>query len=211
MAGIHRDTTMPERQRGKEMSGNANNDGGRSGGPWRIDAWTAAGLILMVPFLAMQFTDEVMWDVADFAFFGALLVGAVLAYERVPTKTGNAAYRAAVGVALTAAFILVWMNLAVGLIGTEDDPANLMYGGVLAIGIIGASIARFQPDGMALALFATALAQALVAVIALIGGLGSPSSGPVEILLVNTFFVVLFVGSALLFMEAARGDPNRVV
>jgi hypothetical protein len=57
--------------------------------------------------------------------------------------TDNRAYRAAVGVAIAAAFILVWMNLAVGIIGSEDNPANLMYGGVLAIGIIGAVIARF--------------------------------------------------------------------
>jgi len=42
----------------------------------------------------------------------------------------------------------------------------LMYIGVLAVGIIGALIARFQPHGMARALFATALAQMLVAVIA---------------------------------------------
>ena len=87
--------------------------------------------------------------------------------------TGNSAYRAAVGVALAAAFILVWVNLAVGIIGSEDNPANVMYGGVLAVGIIGAIIARFQPHGMARALVATALAQALVAVIALIAGWGS--------------------------------------
>jgi hypothetical protein len=76
------------------------------------------------------------------------------------------AYRSIVGVALAAAFLLVWVNLAVGIIGTEDYLANVMYVGVLAVGIIGAIIARFRPHGMARALFATALAQALVAVIA---------------------------------------------
>ena len=60
------------------------------------------------------------------------------------------------------------------------------------------------PDGMARALFATALAQALVAVIVLIFGLGLPWSPPVEILALNGFFVALFVGSALLFRYAAR-------
>ena len=114
------------------------------------------------------------------------------------------AYRAAVGVALAAAFLLVWINLAVGVIGDSGDLANLMYIGVLAIGIIGAIIARFRPPGMARALFATALAQALVAVIALIFGLGSPWSPPAEILALNGFFVALFVGSALLFRHAGR-------
>jgi hypothetical protein len=120
------------------------------------------------------------------------------------TMLARNAYRAAVGVALAAAFILVWLNLAVGVIGTEDDLANLMYVGVLAVGIIGAIVARFRPHGMVRALFATALAQALVAVIALIFGLGRPWSGPGELLALNGFFVALFVGSALLFRYAAR-------
>jgi len=191
------------------MGGNRGNGGGRRGSRWRIAAWAAAALILLLPLVAMQFTDEVNWDVADFALFGALLIGVGVPYELAVRTTGDNAYRAAVGVALAAAFILVWVNGAVGIIGSEDNPANLMYGGVLAVGIIGAIIARFQPDGMARALFATALAQALVAVIALIAGLGSPWSGPLEIVALNGFFVALFVGSALLFQKAARGRPER--
>jgi hypothetical protein len=114
------------------------------------------------------------------------------------------AYRLAVGVALAAAFILVWSSLGLGIIGADGDPANMMYFGVLAVGIVGAIVARFRPHGMARALFATALAQALVAVIALIFGLGLPWSPPVEILGLNGFFVALFVGSALLFRYAGR-------
>jgi hypothetical protein len=120
------------------------------------------------------------------------------------TMLNRNAYRLAVGVALAAAFILVWLSLGVGIIGADGDPANMVYFGVLAVGIIGAIIARFQPHGMARALFAMALAQALVAVIALIFGLGLPWSPPVEILALNGFFVALFVGSALLFRYAAR-------
>ena len=121
------------------------------------------------------------------------------------TMLNRNAYRAAVGVALAAAFMLVWLSLGVGIIGADGDPANLMYFGVLAVGIIGAIIARFRPRGMNRALFAMALAQALVAVIALIFGLGYPWSPPLEILVLNGFFVALFVGSALLFRHAARG------
>jgi hypothetical protein len=120
------------------------------------------------------------------------------------TMFARYAYRAAVGVALAAAFILVWLSLGVGIIGADGDPANMMYFGVLAVGIIGAIIARLRPYGMARALLATALAQALVAVIAVIAGLGYPFSGPAEILILNGFFVVLFVGSALLFRNAGR-------
>jgi hypothetical protein len=117
-------------------------------------------------------------------------------------------YRFAVGLALTAAFLIVWLNAAAGLIGIEDDdPANLLYAGVLAIGFVGAVIARFQPRGMARALRATALAQALVGAIAL----GLPNTaGSVQILILHGVFVALFAGAALLLRYAARkGFPPR--
>jgi hypothetical protein len=164
----------------------------------------AVAFILMLPLLAMQLTDQVVWGLADFAVAGALLLGTGLLYELAARKARHIAYRAAVGIALASALLLVWINLAVGIIGTEDNPANLMYIGVLAVGIIGAFIARFQPYGMARALLATALAQALVAVIALIAGMHqSPVSSVSELVNLNGFFVALFVLSAFLFGRAS--------
>ncbi len=120
-------------------------------------------------------------------------------------KTGNTAYKSAVGLALATPFLLVWIIGAVGVLGRAGDRADLMYIGVFAVGIMGAIIARFQPHGMARALFATALAQALVAVIALIAGMHqAPYSSVGEILGLNGFFVALFLGSAWLFRNAAR-------
>ncbi len=179
------------------MAGNAENGSGWRGSRWRMAVWGTAALILLLPLVAMQFTEEVTWDLADFALFGAMLFGACGTCELAARLTGNHAYRAAVGVAVAAAFILVWINLAVGIIGTEGNTANLMYAGVLAIAILGAIIARFQPSGMARALVATALAQTLVAVIALISGLGST-------LILTGFFVALWLLSARLFRKAAR-------
>lgn len=69
---------------------------------------------------------------------------------------------------------MTWVNLAVGIIGSEDNPLNVVFVGVLAIGIVGAFIARFQPRGMARAMVAVGIAQVLVAVAALIGGHGRP-------------------------------------
>ena len=120
-------------------------------------------------------TLEQLANVAE--FLGLLIVAVTLVFPTVRVRRSTT-YRSAVGLALAAPFLLVWINLAVGIIGEPDDPANLMYIGVLAVGIIGAIIARFQPRGMAGALFAMALAQALVAVITLIAGLGSPATGP---------------------------------
>ena len=177
----------------------------------RLIVWAVVvALILLIPLVAMQFTSEVNWTLSDFVFAGVLLFGTGLTYELIARKAGGIAYRAAVGVALAAAFLLVWINGAVGIIGNEGNPANLMYGGVLAVGIIGAMIARFQPHGMARALFATALAQMLVPVIALIVWRPSLDDAPgiVGVFMLNAFFVMLFIVSALFFRRAAR-ERNR--
>ena len=159
----------------------------------------ATAFILLIPLLTAP-----AWTLADFVLAGALIFGTGLAFVLV-AKAGNIAYRAAVAVALAAALLLVWVTGAVGIIGSEDNNANLMYFGVLAVGIIGAIVARLRPHEMARALFATALAQASVAVIALIFGLGSGNPpGVLGILILNGFFVGLFVGSALLFRNAGR-------
>ena len=131
----------------------------------------------------------------------------------------STAYRAAAGVALAAAFLLMFFNVAVGVIGPEDDDANALGFAVLAVGIIGVMIARFQPDGMARALFATAVAHALVAVIALSAGFGDTMPDwQRKILVLSGFFIALWILSALLFRKAARhglteekkmGSPSR--
>jgi len=184
------------------MAGNQENRVGQRGSRWRIAAWTTAALVLLVPLIAMQFTDEVAWDVADFAIFGALIGGAGIAFELAARKTGNAAYKTGVGLALAATFLLIWVNGAVGIIGNEDNDANLMFYGVLAVGFIGALIARFESQGMARAMIATAGAQVLVFVIALAAGWGF--TGPITF-----FFLAFWVGSARLFQNAARGERER--
>jgi len=178
--------------------------GGLRGRRWRVAAWSTAAFMLLGPLIAMQVTDQVVWDVTDFAVFAALLVGVGVTFELAVRQTDNTAYRSAVGVALTASFLLLWVVGAVGIIGDGGDGADLMYGGVLAVGIIGAIIARFQPHGMARALIAAAVAQALVAGIALAAGMVPAYNSAYEILGINGIFVVLFVGSAGLFRKAAH-------
>jgi len=171
--------------------------------------WAGAALLLLATLVAMQFSDEVNWSISDFLFAGLLLGGTGLAFELILRKSPNSAYRTAFGMALAAAFLLIWLNGAVGIIGSEDNDANLMYGGVLAVAAIGSLIARFRPRGMALAMFAAALAMALVAGVAIIAGLGTPESGLGEILFLTGFFAQFMLISAWLFRKAAQGEPER--
>ncbi|MDA1191201.1 MAG: hypothetical protein O3A46_05890 [Candidatus Poribacteria bacterium] len=165
--------------------------------------------ILLIPLVAMQFTTEVDWDATDFVVMGSLLLGAVLAYELVARRSQTVAYRAAVGVAVVTAFLLTWVNGAVGIIG--DGPVNLMYGGVIGVGVVGAAVARLQSRGMAWALLAMAVAQMLVPAIALIV-LPPPtiswSPGVLSVFGLNGVFAALWVGSALLFYRASITQTN---
>jgi hypothetical protein len=116
------------------------------------------------------------------------------------TKKGHGAYRVAVGLAAAAALLLLWMQ---GAVATEDDSPGLLFFGVLLVAISGAVLARFRPQGMARALFATALAQAVAAVIAMIAW-----EQVLEISILTAFFLTLWIGSALLFRRAARVSPE---
>lgn len=171
---------------------------------WRVARWSTVVILLLVPLVAMQFTDDVVWTASDFLFAGVLLVGVAGTYELVTRKSSDLAYRFAVGVALVTSLLLVWVIGAVGLIGAEGDPFDLAYGGVLAVLLLGATAARLESRGMSRVLFATAAAQATVVVIALVVGKQHAEASSVgEILGANAFFVVLWTWSALLFRNAA--------
>lgn len=162
-------------------------------------------MVLFIPVTAMLLkVDGWAWQAGDFVVAWMLMVGIGLAWKLITTKTGNRSYRCATGIALAAGLLLVWVNGAVGLIGSEDNPANLMYAGVLLAGMIGAAIARLEPRGMALASFATAIIQFLIPVIALLVWPTDFSPGIVPVFGLNLFFVLLFTVSGLLFQYSTR-------
>jgi hypothetical protein len=118
------------------------------------------------------------------------------------------AYRTAVGVALVTTFLLVWINFV--QMADDVNPSAAMYFWVPLVGIISAAMARLKPDGMARALFATALAHALVLATVLMIRNSQDSSwtaGMWRGFALNALFVMLFFGSALLFRKAGSIKP----
>ncbi len=74
--------------------------------------------LLMIPFIAMQFSTEVNWSGFDFAVMGALLLGTGLTVEFFLRKVRTTKYRLVVCAAVVFAFLIVWAELAVGVFGT---------------------------------------------------------------------------------------------
>ena len=176
----------------------------------------ATALLLLIPLVAMQFAQEVVWTLSDFVFAGALLFGAGLAFVLIARLGDNTTYRVAAGVAVAAGLMLVWANMAVGLVGSEDNPANLLCVGVLAVALIGAFVARSRPLGMANAMFAAALTYVMVTAIALFiwqpaGSAAEPNVHPVNVLVANGVFAATWAVSGLLFCRASvtGSTPGR--
>jgi hypothetical protein len=78
----------------------------------------AAELVLLVPFVAMFFTDEVKWGLADFIIVGVLLAGIGIAAQLIINGVKTNSRQVAIGVVLAALMLLMWVELAVGLFGS---------------------------------------------------------------------------------------------
>lgn len=125
-----------------------------------------------------------------------------------PRGTGTTSYGLAIGVALATALFLVLAVGALGIIGAGGRP-DRVYAAVLGVLVIGTIVARLRPAGMALVLVATAFAEALVTVTALLAGLHHVEGGSVvDILGINAMYVALFSLSAWLFRRAAEQRPG---
>lgn len=187
------------------MTGTMAVGSGRGNG-LRPFVWAGAVCLLLLPAAAMRFFPDagVHWSGMDFVVMGALLAGACGLYE-LGARLGRArAYRAGFGLAVLTGFLTVWVNLAVGMLGDEGDPANLSFLGVLAMAALGSATARFQPAGMAKAMFATAAAQLVVVGVALaMGRFAAPE------LALGACFALPWLLAGALFRRAARGLPAQ--
>ena len=115
-------------------------------------------------------------------------------------------YRLGAAVALGASSLQVWMNLAVGIVGSEDNPVNMGFFLVVVTAGACAFTAQFRAEGMARAMAAVAGMQALLAAAVAT----APSTarddpmGSVGVLLLSGLFVALWLLSAWLFHRSAR-------
>ena len=73
------------------------------------------GLILSIPLIAMQFTEEVDWGFPDFVLMGLLIAGTGFAYELAALRIRTPLYRALAGLGLLTLLLLIWVELAVGI------------------------------------------------------------------------------------------------
>lgn len=75
-------------------------------------------IVLLIPFIVMQFSNEVDWSLFDFVVMGVLLSATGLLIELVLRKVRQLKYRLLLCGVILAILFLVWAELAVGIFGT---------------------------------------------------------------------------------------------
>lgn len=81
----------------------------------RLALWGFAGLLLLIPAIAMQFTPEVNWGAEDFIAAAVLIGGAGLGIELAARLVKSRAAMFALIAGVIGLMLLVWAELAVGL------------------------------------------------------------------------------------------------
>lgn len=163
----------------------------------RLAGWSLAAALLALPAVAMQAGVEgVNWTASDFIFAGIVfaIVGGL--FELAARASSNISYRAAVVIAVASGFLQLWITLAVGIIGNENNPANWTYIAVvltaLCIAAAGVGKTRMLSRGMAV----MAALQVFFFALHMIDGHMTA--------VIDLFFTALWVLSSRLFALAAR-------
>lgn len=169
----------------------------------RIAGWSIAAALLLLPLIAMQFTPEVNWTASDFIIWGIMLGTVGGLFELAVGQSPLPSYRAGFALALVGAFLVTWVNLAVGIVGSDDNPSNQFFFLALLVGVVGAGLARLRAAGMTYAMCSTALALGIAFVLAEMSPrdeLWVPASRET---MGTGILALIFVASALLFRRAA--------
>lgn len=173
----------------------------------RLIGWLLVAGLLVTPAVAMRFTDEVQWTTSDFIFAGVVLVGAGAIAELAVRASGAWSYRIGAGLAVLASALLFWINGAVGIIGSEDNPANLLYLAVMLAALLGAIASRFRPGGLSLTMVWVAGLQAVVGALAVLKGWGAGSENwPQPVIVLSIIFCLIWLASAALFRRAGQAE-----
>lgn len=169
---------------------------------WRILGWGGAILLVLTPYVAMQFSREVNWTAADF-ILATVIVGIICALaELTVLLTNNWASRAGGFVAILAGFLVFGSNLAVGMIGHEGNAVNLLFGFVLLIAIVGAWLSSLHRNVMPAAMLAAGTTQCAIG---LLGGIwGSDVKGGMFTILLSTLW---WIASLLFAIGAKYREP----
>jgi hypothetical protein len=166
---------------------------------WTRWLWVGAVALLLVPFFAMRFTSEVDWTLGDFIFAALMLAALCALVELAVRRSSKAIYRWAMALAALGGFAVIWVNLAVGIVASEDNDYNMVFLAIILATIATSAAVRIRAGAMAKILPVTGIA--LLVALAIGQMLGSDELHDTRIAewVGVTVFAGMFALSALLF------------
>jgi MFS family permease len=169
-----------------------------------------ASAIILIPLLASFISTEMDWSLFDFVLIWTLLFCAGALYKWITLFANDRGYRAAVGLSIFTGVFIIWSNLGVGIVGSEDEAFNLLYFALLGIGLIAAFWVRFKAKGMAIVMLSLALGLVLIMLLAFGFGLHRiPQSSSIQIIAIHFFLMVPMLLTAILFHHAANDQAGE--
>lgn len=160
--------------------------------------------LLLLPFIGSLTVEGWNWTWSDF-LFAWIIFTTTTAFFRflVRQSAGSLAYQVGAALAVLTGFLIIWVTLAVQIIG-DDNPGNSLYLLTILGGFIGVLVARFQAGGLMRVAFAMAAALSLIPFVAHLRWPSDFSPGYLHIQLASLGLAAMFVISGLLFRRAAR-------
>ncbi len=155
-------------------------------------------VLLLVPLVASQMVDGWNWPPRAFVLVYVLFFAAGMFYAFIARRMDSWSYKAGVGIALVGGFGLGWSNMV--QVADSENPANLVYYSVLAVGAAGAGLSRLRARGLAHTLFAMA---ATLTLIAMLLPSGAPPYLARNMAIGHVVLVGLFIAAGLLFRRAS--------
>jgi hypothetical protein len=168
-------------------------------------ALVALGL-LMVPLVASRIVEGWNWPPQAFVLTYVLFFLTGMAYALIARKMKAWAYKAGVGLALVAGFVLGWSTMV--HMSETENPLLLVYFGVLAVGAAGAALARLEARGMARALFAMVGALAVAGVVTQVIWRHEGAGPAWEVVVRHAGMAAVLTTAGLLFRRASLADTK---
>ena len=82
---------------------------------WRPLLWGGIAALLLLPLVAMQFSDDMRWTGSDFVAAALLLVGGGALFELSARFVRDRGRRRLIGAAVALAVFLVWLDGSAGI------------------------------------------------------------------------------------------------
>lgn len=138
---------------------------------WRAIGWAGAAAVLLLPLFAMQFTSEVNWTFGDFLFAGILLGLLGGGIELAARVQRDRYFKVGAVLAVLTAFFTTWANAAVGLIGSGENPVNILFFGVIFFALLGSAFSKRKSNLLALTMLVAGILHiGIAAIFGLFGG-----------------------------------------